>query len=217
MDGTIVDTEPHWQTAQRAILDEYGLPQFDDAAEEALVGASLATAARIFRDAGVPLGEDEWIARVAGDVERLVQGELEPRPGARELLTALRDAGIPCALVTNSYRGMVDVVLDALAGDWFTAVVTGDDVRDGKPHPEPYRRGAELLGVDPVDCVAIEDSVTGLASARAAGMVTLGVPHGMRLDETQADELRPTLAGTTVDDLRALHARARRTIQEDAR
>ncbi|KAB1660182.1 HAD family phosphatase [Pseudoclavibacter chungangensis] len=209
MDGTIVDTEPHWQAAQRALLIDHGIAPFDAEGEAALVGASLQTAARIFREAGVPLDEDAWIAHVTTDVLARVRAELTWRPGARELLVELRDAGVPSALVTNSFREMAEVVLAAIGVDWLDAVVTGDDVAEGKPDPGPYLRAAELLGVRPGDCIAIEDSVPGLASARRAGAVTLGVPHGMALDEGHADALATSLTEIDLEGLRALYTRVR--------
>ena len=84
---------------------------------------------------------------------------------------------MPCALVTMSWRRLVDAVVEELAPIHFDAVVTGDDVRDGKPHPEPYLRRRAALGVDPTECVAIEDSPTGVASATAAGCVVARRPE----------------------------------------
>src|SRR5690606_12389082 len=93
----------------------------------------------------------------------------------RELLVALREAAVPCALVTMSYRQLAEPVVALAPEGAFQALVCGDDVERGKPHPEPYLRAADLLGVDVERCVAIEDSPTGIASARAAGAATLGV------------------------------------------
>ena len=74
-----------------------------------------------------------------------------------------------------SYRRLAEAVVGGLPEGTFGAVVTGDEVREGKPHPEPYLRAADLLGVDPRRCVAVEDSPTGVASAAAAGCVTVAV------------------------------------------
>jgi HAD superfamily hydrolase (TIGR01509 family) len=99
------------------------------------------------------------------------------RPGARELLEALGRAGVPCALVTMSYRQLVDAVLAQLPARTFGAVVTGDQVSHGKPDPEAYQLAAQLLGVPAQRCIAIEDSPTGVASASAAGAQVIAVPH----------------------------------------
>lgn len=84
--------------------------------------------------------------------------------------------------------------------------MSGDDVEHAKPHPEPYLRGAELLGVSIADCVAIEDSTAGVGSAVAAGATTIGVPFLLSLEGSGAHVLWPTLAGRTVADLAAAHA-----------
>jgi HAD superfamily hydrolase (TIGR01509 family) len=99
------------------------------------------------------------------------------RPGALELLAALRADGVPCGLVTMSYRRFVQPALDALPPGTFDCVVTGETVTRGKPHPEAYRRGAALLGLSPSECVAIEDSNPGVESALAAGCRTVVVPN----------------------------------------
>jgi spore germination protein YaaH len=99
------------------------------------------------------------------------------RPGARELLASLAKAGVPTALVTMSWRRFAEAVVDALPPNSFTVVITGDEVTQGKPHPEPYLAAAAALGVHPHDCVAIEDSPTGVRSAVAAGCRTYAVPN----------------------------------------
>ena len=142
---------------------------------------------------------DELLARVISRVTEHVPW----RPGARELLSALRDEGVPSALVTMSWRSLADAVVGALPEGTFAAVVTGDEVSHGKPHPEPYRAAARLLGVSPEDCVAIEDSPTGVRSAVAAGVPTLAVPHVVAVPEIRgAVHLRP-LSGLTPAGLRA--------------
>ena len=128
------------------------------------------------------------------------------RPGARELLTDLAAHGVPSALVTMSWRSFADAVLGALPEGTFAAVVTGDEVEHGKPHPEPYWAAARALGVDPVDCVAIEDSPTGVRSAVAAGVPTLAVPHVVSVPEIAGAVQLPTLAGLGAVDLAAVRA-----------
>jgi HAD superfamily hydrolase (TIGR01509 family) len=122
-------------------------------------------------------------------------------PGARELLDALRQAGIPVALVTMSYRRLADAVITGLPEGTFGAVVTGDVVREGKPHPEPYLRAAAQLGVDPARCVAIEDSPTGVASAEAAGCVTVVVEGVVAVAQAPGRTIVSSLAALSVDDL----------------
>ena len=98
------------------------------------------------------------------------------RPGALELLTSLTEAGVRCALVTMSWARFVDPILAALPAGVFSAVVTGDTVDRGKPHPEPYLTAARQLDVLAGECLAIEDSDTGATSAAAAGCTVLCAP-----------------------------------------
>ena len=108
---------------------------------------------------------------------KLVEHGVPWRPGARELLEALRQASVPTALVTMSMRSMADDVVRAIPFEAFDVIVTGDAVDNAKPHPEPYLAAAAALGVDVHDCVAIEDSPAGLTSAWSAGAVAQGVPN----------------------------------------
>jgi HAD superfamily hydrolase (TIGR01509 family) len=113
-------------------------------------------------------------------VQRLVERLKESiiwRPGARELLTDLRANEVPCALVTMSYRQLADVVVSALPPDTFGAVITGDEVVNGKPHPEPYLRAAGDLGVDIAECIVIEDSTTGARAGLASGARVVAAPN----------------------------------------
>jgi HAD superfamily hydrolase (TIGR01509 family) len=144
-------------------------------------------------------------------VEELLDGVVEMikqvvpwRPGARELLAELRDLGVPCALVTMSWRRFVEPVVDALPAGSFDAVVCGDEVSHGKPHPEPYLRAAGLLGFEPADTVAIEDSPTGVTSAEAAGCRLLVVPSHVTVPSGGRRVLRDTLVGLGARDLAEL-------------
>ena len=99
------------------------------------------------------------------------------RPGALELLDSFGEAGMPCALVSASYRVLLDAVLARLPADTFQVSVAGDEVDRGKPHPEPYERACQLLGVDARHCVVFEDSATGARSGNAAGALVVAVPN----------------------------------------
>ena len=133
------------------------------------------------------------------------------RPGARELLDALRDAGVPSALVTMSWRSMADAVVEALPHEAFAVVVTGDEVDHGKPHPEPYWTAARQLGVEPGDCVAIEDSPTGVRSAVSAGVPTIAVPHVVAVPELPGAVHVDSLVGLTPHRVADLARAARET------
>ncbi len=177
MDGTLVDTEPYWIAAEHAIVAEHGGTWNDEFAHQ-LVGHDLLVSARFIRENSPITWEPERIIEeLLERVVAQVSDHVPWRPGARELLADLAEAGVPSALVTMSWRVLADAVVGALPEGTFVAVVTGDEVEHGKPHPEPYLAAARLLGVDPARCVAIEDSPTGVRSAVAAGVPTLAVPH----------------------------------------
>ena len=192
MDGTLVDTEPYWMDAEYALVAEHG-GHWSEEQARALVGNPLPVSAEVLhRSGGVDLPPEVIVERMLDHVVAEVQRHLPWRPGAQELLRALRAADVPCALVTMSYARLTDAVVSALPAGTFAAVVPGDEVRHGKPHPEPYLTAAARLGVDPRDCLAIEDSATGTASAAAAGAAVVIQPGGaLRDDEViaAADEL----------------------------
>jgi HAD superfamily hydrolase (TIGR01509 family) len=203
MDGTLVDTEPYWIECEQRLVEEYGGTWSDDQAA-ALIGSDLLDSAATLRAAGVDMEPVALVDRLMDGVIERVQRELPWRPGARELLAACRDASIPCVLVTMSWRRFADAVLVSAPKGSFVTTITGDEVTQGKPHPDPYLAAARALDVEPSACVAIEDSRTGVASALAAGCATLGVPHVVSIDPAPNLTIASTLVGVTVDDLRAL-------------
>ena len=195
MDGTLVDTEPYWIAAEHQIVEEHGGTWSDEFAHQ-LVGNDLLVSAAFIMDNSAVEWEperivDELLVRVVAQVREHVPW----RPGALELLDALRERGVPSALVTMSWRSLADAVLEALPTGTFAVVVTGDEVSHGKPHPEPYLIAAAELGLAPEECVAIEDSNTGAKSAVAAGCTVLCVPHHVPILEGEGRVFAETLSG----------------------
>src|SRR5690606_28475907 len=137
---------------------------------------------------------DAIVARLTTRVsEQLAELGTPWRPGARELLAQVRAAGVPTALVTMSMRAMAEQVVAGIGFDAFDVLVTGDDVVNPKPHPEPYLRGIELLEVDPRRSIAIEDSLPGTTSAVAAGLIVVAVPFIAEVPESGDHTTWPTL------------------------
>jgi HAD superfamily hydrolase (TIGR01509 family) len=201
MDGTIVDTEPCWDEAIQVLVDEFG-GHWSDADSLALIGTPLPRTAQILQSRGVTLPADEVIDRLIGQVvSRVRSGQISWRPGARELLAALCSAGVPNALVTMSFTPLSDAVLELLPEGTFTAVVTGDVVERGKPHPEPYLTAAAALGVEPAEAIAIEDSLPGVASAQSAGVPVIAVQNQVAIPEARGRLVTRTLEGLTPADL----------------
>jgi HAD superfamily hydrolase (TIGR01509 family) len=208
MDGTLVDSERVWDVALDELAAEYG-GRLSSAARLAMVGTSVADSMDILHaDLGQPWRDAavgaEWLERRVGD---LFQGGLEWRAGARALLCDVRAAGLPTALVTSTARRLVDVALDTLGRDSFDVVVCGDEVDRPKPDPMPYLVAAAALGVPIARCVAVEDSPSGVASARAAGAVVLAVPCDVAIPELDGVHLRESLAGVDASVLAELARR----------
>ena len=174
MDGTLVNTEPRWIEGQKLLASEFDILWKD---EDALstVGRPMPVSAALLRERGVPLTVEQIIERQLAHVVASLADGIPWLPGAYDLLMALRDSGVPCALVTMAYRPVAERVAAGAPEGTFAAVVAGDDVTHGKPHPEPYLTGADRIGLDPVDCVAVEDTLNGTLSAEAAGCAMLTV------------------------------------------
>ena len=213
MDGTLIDTEPYWMASETELVASFG-GHWSQEHAEAIVGFDLLDAARfIAANSPVDLPPAQIVERLLDGVISRLQLGIPWRPGARELLAELHQQGIPCALVTMSWRRFVDPVLAQLPIGTFAAVVTGDEVTMGKPHPEPYQRAAQLLGVSAEDCVAIEDSPTGVASALAAGCQVVGVPNVRDIDDQPGVWIRDSLTQISVQDLAGLSTQHRNGVQ----
>jgi HAD superfamily hydrolase (TIGR01509 family) len=182
MDGTLIDSEPYWIASETALAKDYGHSWTEENAHE-MIGKSLYDSSAMLktRFSIDDLTVQGVIDRLTNEVVENLKQELHWRPGALELLIALKKAGIKTALVTMSMRRMALAVVNQIPFEAFDVVVAGDDVIHGKPHPEPYLTAAALLGVEPSECVAFEDSRTGLESAVAAGTIAVGVPNIVEL------------------------------------
>lgn len=206
LDGTLIDSEPYWMAAERRLVDEFGIPWTEEDAL-ALVGVDLWDGARTFIAKGVPMSADAIVERLTGEVLVDLAARVPYRPGARELLVALRAAGVPTALVTMSTRAVADLVVSSLERDLgitpFDATVAGDEVERGKPDADPYLRGLAALGVEADRAVAIEDSIPGVNAALAAGLTTIGVPHAVDVSTIHGVVHWPTLADRMPADLAA--------------
>jgi HAD superfamily hydrolase (TIGR01509 family) len=204
MDGTLVDSEKVWDVSLQRLADHLG-GDLTPELRASLVGNSLgATISSLHAAFAVPASVDPATsaAYLLDETATLFREEIEWRPGAKELLAELDGAGVPMALVTATVRRLTDLVLDGIGHHWFAATVCGDEVEHQKPAPDPYRRAAELLGVDPVHCAAIEDSENGTRSALAARCAVLTVP----CDAPVADGPgRHFVTSLTDVDLPALH------------
>jgi len=204
MDGTLVDTEPYWIDTEFALAEKYGATWTQHDALQ-LVGNDLLASGRFIRERmGLEISAEEVVEELLDGVVARVEQSVPWQPGARELLTDLAAAGVPCALVTMSYTRFVAPIVSQLPPETFRVIVTGDQVDNGKPHPEPYETAAAALGVHPAECLAIEDSGTGATSAESAGCTVLVVENHVQVSPGKRRIFRDTLVGMSATELGAL-------------
>ncbi len=207
MDGTLVDSEKLWDVSLAELAGELG-GELSSATREAMIGSNMADTLELMfvevRRAPEPAALDRAHRWLADRTRELFESGLPWRPGAADALRVVRAAGLPTALVTSTHRELTDVALRSIGAHHFDVTVCGDEVARTKPAPDPYLRAAELLGVDPVECVAVEDSPTGTAAAVAAGCTVLVVPCEVPVQPGERRVLRGSLVGVDIDLLGAL-------------
>ncbi|WP_145600723.1 HAD family hydrolase [Prauserella rugosa] len=210
MDGTLVDSEKLWDIVLAEGAQRLG-GELTTQQRISLVGSNMAsTSRRLLEFAGRDVTDDaaDEIARwMRGRTAELFSDALPWRPGAREALESLRAAGVPCALVTSTERGLTELALNTIGREFFAVTVCGDEV-DGrnKPEPEPYLRAARLLGLQPADCVAVEDSPVGAASAEAAGCTVVVVEADVPVAQGAGRIFRSSLVGVDAAEFGRIHA-----------
>jgi HAD superfamily hydrolase (TIGR01509 family) len=175
-DGVLLDTESAWTRAETTLFARYGR-SYGPEEKHMLIGGSLAATGEAL--AGL-LGGDRTVAQLVDELLELAAEEfargVEPMPGAIRLVNDLH--GRPIAVASNSERRLLDLALDGSGlTEAFGAVIAGDEVPNPKPAPDIYLEACRRLDVEPRDAVAIEDSPTGAAAARAAGMFVVGIPY----------------------------------------
>lgn len=202
-DGLLLDTESVWTRAERDLFDRYGR-EFTAEHKRELVGTSAEIAGAILERR---LEEPGRAGELIEELNELVVAELEhgveAMVGARELLHGLKGRGTPIGLVSNSPLAFVRRSLE-IAGfhDRFDVVLSAHEVAAPKPAPDPYLEACRRLGVEPgPDVVVLEDSPTGVAAARAAGLTVIGVPslEGVVLEEAHH------IAESLLDDVVSRH------------
>lgn len=203
MDGTIVATEDYWIASEMELVEQHGGQWTHDDGLSVIGSALSYTAVQLRERGGVQASDEDIIEQLLqGVIRRVREHGLPWRPGAAALLAELRSAGVPCALVTMSYASLAAVIAEVLPDGTFATLVTGDQVTNGKPHPEPYETAATRLGVAIEACIAFEDSVTGLTSAESAGARVVGVPFLTPIPAAAGRSRLASLEQVTLDDLR---------------
>lgn len=178
-DGTLADTEPLWVAAEYELVGSLGAEWSEEHAEQLVGNSLLDSGAYILNTIGRNDLDPAWVVDelLTRVVAQFKSGEVPWRPGALDLLASLNEAGVPCALVSASYRVLLDAALERLPKGTFQASVAGDEVTNGKPHPEPYESACRKLGVNAHDCAVFEDSATGARSGNTAGAVVIAIEN----------------------------------------
>ena len=209
MDGTLVDSEKLWDVAIARLYDRFGAELTPEVRRSTVGGSAEGVMRIVYTDLGMDPDPDhmaataDWLHEITAE---LFEAGLPWCAGARELLEEVMAAEVPMALVTNTRRALTERALDSIGRHYFAASVCGDEVAAGKPAPDPYRRAAALLGLEPAACLAIEDSVTGADSAEAAGCPVLVVPNDVEVPLTARRRHVGSLTGVGVTDLRTIFA-----------
>jgi HAD superfamily hydrolase (TIGR01509 family) len=179
MDGLLIDSEPLWTVAEIELAASLGA-EWNDGIKTAIIGTRLDVAVpTILEWYAVPRGPVEVAAAMKfllGRMVELFHDRLPLMPGALALIDGVRALGVPTALVSSSYRVLVDAALDELGRERFEVTLAGDEVSHGKPSPEPYLTACQRLGVEPAAVVILEDAMSGVTSGEAAGATVVAVP-----------------------------------------
>ncbi|POX51735.1 HAD family phosphatase [Streptomyces sp. Ru72] len=176
MDGTLVDTEGFWWDVEVEVFAGLG-HTLDDSWRHVVVGGPMTRSAGFLIEAtGADITLDELSVLLNDGFENRIDHRLPLMPGAARLLAELAAHDIPTALVSASHRRIIDRVLASVGPQYFALTVAGDEVERTKPFPDPYLRAAAGLGADPTRCAVVEDTLTGVTAAEAAGCRVVAVP-----------------------------------------
>lgn len=207
MDGVMIDSEPLWEKTERILLARRDIDYSPDYRDK-IVGLNQRDSGRLLVDT-FDLDEtvDDIINERISILTSIYEKELELIPALVPLLEQLAREGYRLAVASSSPLRVVTFVLDMFSlHNHFLTVVSGDSVGNGKPHPDIYLHTAEMLGVAPAECVAIEDSINGLRSAKGAGMHCIAIPD-KRLTADQfesADVILDSLRELTLETIKSL-------------
>jgi HAD superfamily hydrolase (TIGR01509 family) len=203
LDGTLLDSERLWLMAEETVMHRYGY-MWTSADQQHCLGGPLERVAKYMEVKSDGSGRSEIIGgELLSEVAHLFTTEsLVWRPGAQALVEQAHQLHILTAIVTATWRSVLDSVMTRMSESVgsFNHSIAGDEVRNSKPHPEPYLLAAMSLGVPIGECLAIEDSPTGTLSAVSAGAKVIAVEHMATIDVEGAVVLN-TLVGQDVESL----------------
>lgn len=209
MDGLLLNSEPLWTVAEVELAEHLG-GQWSDALKARIIGTRLDVAVPMILEwydvdsspAAVAAASDFLLLRMAA----LFAERVPVMAGAVELVDGVRLLGARTALVSSSFRILVDAALELLGSQRFDATLAGDEVRRGKPDPEPYLSMCTTLGVPPARAVVLEDAPSGVLAGEAAGCVVVAVPSLAAITPTRRTHVVDSLLDIDPEWLLALPA-----------
>ena len=181
MDGTLVDSEPLWLQAEVEIMAQVGCVWTAQDQIDCLGGPRAKTEKMMQDKCGNSKPDGYFGEQLDKLMVKKLESDLELIPNALELLNECRNSGLKIGLVTASGSQLMNSVLKRLPRELFDVVVSGDDVKNSKPAPDPYLLAAEKIGVEIKHCLVIEDSITGVTSGLSSGAQVIGIPHLVNL------------------------------------
>jgi HAD superfamily hydrolase (TIGR01509 family) len=199
LDGLLADSEPWWNEIDKKLLAEYGVTYRGEYHRDVL-GVSYELAVEFYKKAfGLSVPTEEMKSRRAEIATEFFANRVGLFPSAKEVLQELRQMNLRLAVATSSVSASARPFLDRHnLTAFFDVIVTGDEIQLGKPHPDIYLRTAEKLGLAADACLVIEDSLSGVAAARAAKMPVAAIPDSRFVDpqdyEKEADYVLGSLS-----------------------
>jgi mannitol-1-/sugar-/sorbitol-6-/2-deoxyglucose-6-phosphatase len=203
MDGVIIDSEPLWQAAEQTVFQTIGLHLTTAMCDETM-GLRTDRVIRYWYDRHPWTGKslDQVEQELLTEVGGLMRSQGTAMPGLSEILGEIQGSGFRCAIASSSPRQLIETVVERLAlGEFFEAIYSGYEVPHGKPDPAVYLAAAAGLGIEPGNCVAIEDSGAGVQAAKAAGMSVIAIPAAHEYRATKFDIANIKLKSLTDLDL----------------
>lgn len=204
MDGTLVDTEGFWWAAEVEVFAELGHMLGEEHRRVVVGGPMSRSAAHLIDATGADITLPELTSLLNTRFEDLVGRGVPLMPGARRLLTELAAHEVPTALVSASHRRIIDRMLESLGPGFFALTVAGDETARTKPHPDPYLHAAAGLGADPARCAVVEDTLTGVTAAEAAGCGVVAVPSVVPIEPAAGRNVVASLTEVDLPFLRSV-------------
>lgn len=204
MDGTLVDTEGLWWDAEVEVFAELGHHLGDEHRSVVVGGPMARSASYLIQATGADITLAELTVLLNARFSQRIDSGAPLMPGAARLLAELLSHGVPAALVSASHRTIIDRMLVSLGAHHFALTVAGDELTRTKPHPDPYLAAATRLGVDPARCAVLEDTVTGVTAAEAAGCRVVAVPSVAPIEAAVGRTVVDSLEDVNLSFLRGL-------------